>query len=292
MPASSTPLAPALRSCRGKLVVAAHWGDWARYEVDISQRCFDEVLPFLGNDYADVALLTMVDTQRHWREWAVPSIERLRRYQESGRVGYIGMSSHVPDLALQAVNSGLLDVLMFSVNMLERTEANQALYRACVERGVGLVAMKVYHGGTLLAVGGRPTGITPAQCLGYVLSLPVATTVPGPKNLAEWQATLACLDAGAAAQEFESVTGDLRRYFEGQCVYCQHCLPCPEGVEIGWTIQLVDQAAAGVTAGLQAGYDEFAVKASACTECGECLSRCPFDVDIFSQLRRAVELFE
>ena len=64
-----------------------------------------------------------------------------------------------------------------------------------MEHGVSLVAMKPYHGGTLFWANGQPTGLTPAQCLHYVFSLPVATAVPGPKTLEEWQATLRAAEA-------------------------------------------------------------------------------------------------
>ena len=38
--------------------------------------------------------------------------------------------------------------------------------------------------------------------------------------------------------------------------------------------------------------DALPVKASACVECGACVARCPFDVDIMAKLEEAVQLFE
>jgi predicted aldo/keto reductase-like oxidoreductase len=34
------------------------------------------------------------------------------------------------------------------------------------------------------------------------------------------------------------------------------------------------------------------MKASACTECGACMERCPFGVDAIAKMRQAVEWFE
>jgi predicted aldo/keto reductase-like oxidoreductase len=153
--------------------------------------------------------------------------------------------------------------------------------------------MKVYHGGTLLSIKGRSTGITPAQCMDYVLSLDqVSTVVPGPKTLAEWQATLGYLTATAAERDFRPVLAGLPERLAGQCVYCHHCLPCPQGIEIGWALWLLDQAWTGLTPELQASYDRFSVKASACNQCGDCLSRCAFGVDILGKLAEAANLFE
>jgi len=220
-------------------------------------------------------------------------VERLRRYQEQGRLGLIGGSAHNPDTAYEAVTSGLLDVLMFQINMLGHDEPKSLkLYRACAEHGVGLVAMKPYHGGTLFWVNGEPTGITPAQCLHYVFSLPVSTAVPGPKNLAEWQATLHYLEATDAEKDYRPVVDTLHDRLAGQCVYCHHCLPCPEGIEVGWVIWHVDYARGADIAQVREWYSGFQVKASACVECEICVERCPFDVDIISKMHVAVQLFE
>jgi predicted aldo/keto reductase-like oxidoreductase len=286
-------LGPALRAQRDRLILAAHWGNGPRCDIAYCQRTFEDVLAQTGNGYAEVGLLTMVDDNEKWNGWAQESIAYLRRYQEQGRVGAIALSTHETAVARQAVASGAIDVLMFPVNMLDADDAErQALYRACAERGVGLVAMKPYHGGTLLSVNGRPSGITPTHCLAYVLSLPVATAVPGPSDLAEWQATLHYLEATDAEKDYRPVSADLPGLLAGQCVYCMHCLPCPQDISIGWTIWLVDQLYTKDAAELAPIYADYQVKASACTECGLCLERCPFGVDILGKLRQAVEVFE
>jgi len=284
---------PVLRPHRHQLVLAAHWGSGgARYELDYCQRCFEEVLACLGNDYADVAILTMVDEQKKWDGWAQKSIEHLRRYQERGHLGYIGLSGHEVPIALQAVNSGLIDVLMFGINMLRHGEEEKALIQACVDRGVGLVVMKPYFGGTLLFVDGQPTPITPVQCLAYVLSLPVSTTVPGVKNAAEMRATLRYCQATEAEKDYRPALANVHEYLEGHCVYCNHCLPCPQDINIATTILSTDWAQGGLNDELRAAYASLPVKASACTECGDCLARCPFDVDVIARMHQAVEVFE
>jgi predicted aldo/keto reductase-like oxidoreductase len=285
---------PVYRAYREHLVLAGHWGSGPRYDIDYCQSTFDNMLVSLGNDRVEVAMMTMIDDgDRKDDAWREASLEALRRYQAQGRVGAIGGSAHDPAVALEAVRSSLLDLLMFPINMLGHDdEPTQALIQACADRGVGLVAMKAYHGGTLLWANGQPTGITPAQCLQYVFSLPVSVAVPGPKTLEEWQATLRAATAPEAERDYQTVLGNLREILAGQCVYCHHCLPCPEEIEIGWVIWHVDHALGGDVAQFREWYAGFPVKASACTECGICLARCPFDVDIMAKLAQAVALFE
>ena len=48
-------------------------------------------------------------------------------------------------------------------------------------------------------------------------------------------------------KDYRTVIADIHHYLEGQCVYCHHCLPCPQDIQIGWLIWLVDHAQDGVT---------------------------------------------
>ena len=283
---------PVYRRYRDHLVLAAHWGSGPRYDLEYCQSTFDNLLTYLG--HVQVAMMTMIDDgDRAGSTWREASLERLHRYREQGHVGLIGGSAHDAAVAREAVRSGLLEVLMFPINMVVHDdESTQALIQACVEHGVSIVAMKPYHGGTLFWANGEPTGITPAQCLEYVFSLPVSAAVPGPRTLEEWQATLQAAKTPEQEKDYRPVLGKLRDLLAGQCTYCQHCLPCPEGIEIGWVIWYVDHVPGGDLEQLREWYAGFPVKAAACTECGLCLERCPFEVEIMAKLEQAVELFE
>jgi predicted aldo/keto reductase-like oxidoreductase len=285
---------PVFRTYRDKLILAAHWGGGPRYDLDYCRSTFANILSNVGNDHVEVALMTMIDDgDRKGEAWREASLETLRHYQEQGRVGYIGGSAHDVQAAIEAVESGFLDVLMFPANMLGHdSEQDSALHRACVTHDVGLVAMKPYHGGTLFSVNGNPSGITPAQCLSYVFSLPVATAVPGPRTLQEWQETLRYLEATAEEKDYRPVVGDLHDRLAGQCVYCHHCLPCPQGIEVGWLLWCLDHVRSDNLDELKGWYDEFPAKASECTACGICVERCPFEVDVLAKLQQAVEVFE
>jgi predicted aldo/keto reductase-like oxidoreductase len=284
---------PALRSYRDKLILAAHWipaNHPLSHDADKCQRYFEGVLAHMGN-FAEVAILTAVSDLE--KEWVQKAAEHLLRYKEQGRIGYIGVSDHGASTAIKAVNSGLIDVLMLPINIIgHNDEANSALYQACADQNVGIVAMKPYHGGALFFAEGKPSGITPTQCLAYVLSLPISTTVPGAKNLQELRATLHYLEATDEEKDYSSVVADIHGYLAGQCVYCHHCLPCPQNIEIGWVIWYVDQTRGGITDEWIRHYSALPVKASECTECGVCMERCPFEVDVIAKMREAVEIFE
>ena len=80
-------ISPAVRRHREHLILALHWGFVYHEPVDRCQRCFDQALNHLGDDYAEVAMLTMVDSESMWQNWAIQGIERLEQYRHDGRVG-------------------------------------------------------------------------------------------------------------------------------------------------------------------------------------------------------------
>jgi predicted aldo/keto reductase-like oxidoreductase len=289
-------LAPVLQVYRAQLVLTAHWGKGPGRggDLDSAQRCFDQVLARTGNDYAEVAIIATIDTVNQWDDWGGPAAKRLARYREQGHIGHIGVSGHFISTALEAVRSGLIDVLMYGINLTEHESTQlDALLRACLEHEVGVVAMKPYYGGALLNYDGRPTSITPTQCLAYTLSRPISVAIPGVQNADELRAALHYLEADEQEKDWQAAIPLMHEGLASHCVRCDHCLPCPAGIDIGATILFVGLAQwAGVTDGLRAWYGALPVKASACIACGDCVARCPFGVDVVARMHEVVSLYE
>ncbi len=289
-------LAPVLQAQRDKLVLAAHWGWGPGHNADIdgAKRCFDQVLERTGNGYAEVAIIATIDTVEQWNDWGRRAADRLGRYKQERRIGHIGMSGHFVSTALEAVRSGLIDVLMYGINLTEHGSPGlDALLRACAEHNVGVVAMKPYYGGALLNYDGRPTSIAPTQCLAYTLSRPVAAAVPGVRNAEELRATLHYLEADEGEVDWQAAIPLMHEGLAGHCVRCNHCLPCPVDMDISATILFLGFAQwEGVTDGLRAWYGTLPVKASACIECGDCVERCPFGVDVVAKMHELTSLYE
>lgn len=63
----------------------------------------------------------------------------------------------------------------------------------------------------------------------------------------------------------------------GKCVYCNHCKPCPVGIDIGLVNKYYDLAKAGDTMAAE-HYRTLEKNADDCIGCGHCDSRCPFSV--------------
>ena len=76
----------------------------------------------------------------------------------------------------------------------------------------------------------------------------------------------------------------------GTCVYCNHCQPCPAGIDIGLVNKYYDLALAGDDIAAN-HYTKLATKADACLQCGHCEERCPFSVKQMSRMVTIDEYF-
>jgi uncharacterized protein len=129
--------------------------------------------------------------------------------------------------------------------------------------------------------------------LHYALSqVGVTAAVPGCKNVEELQADLAYYDADDREKDFSEILSDIRQFSAGECVYCNHCLPCPQEINIGATIRVWEAAAGTADEKSITDYKNLPTPASECIECGDCEDRCPFGVEVIPKMNSAAALFE
>ncbi len=75
---------------------------------------FERMLDNLGTDRIDVGMIHYVDSLETWKKVSEgPIMQYALKLKADGVIGHIGLSSHNPIVALQAVESGLIEVLMF-----------------------------------------------------------------------------------------------------------------------------------------------------------------------------------
>lgn len=276
-----------------------------------SDAAFQDVLDRLHTDYVDILFLHNFNTPKDWERASGGFLDLALRLREEGKARFLGVSGHDPEVIAHIVDQGIVDVVMFPVNLFNHAmPRRQALLDRCAQEKIGLVAMKPFGGGKLLNKRGTfrvpkyQTGgeafrtrieshVTPVQCLSYAMSqIGVTIPLPGVKNPEELDAALDILTADEKARDFSALLADFDRYVEGECTYCNHCLPCPAHIDVAQVNRLLDQARILSITTLQQAYQAMPTPASACTECGACTPRCPFGVDVVTRMREAVALFE
>lgn len=289
----------------------------------IAERHAEDLLTRLDTDYLDTLMIHFVDEPDEWAEVSAPGglLEIAHRWKKEGKARAVGMSSHKAAASMAAVESGLVDILMFPVNpsfdllpgetKLEalwepdpytgiREAGNQPvysrrdLYLACERHGVAIVSMKTYAAGWMFRPD-NPGGImlSAVQCLQYALSQPgVAVVLPGCRTPEQMRAALAWLDASDTEKDYSIIMKKTNWALKGICMYCNHCLPCPADIDIAAVTRLFDSARKEtVTPTLAAAYGRLSAVASDCVQCGACEERCPFSVAVQANMEEATALF-
>lgn len=282
---------------------------------------FEKMLKNLGTDYIDVGMIHYVDSAATWKQVTESGVaEYARKLKKEGKIRHIGMSSHNPVVALEAVKSGLVEVLMFSVNpcydllpgdedvdklfaeesyekpLFNLDPVREELYETCQRLGVGITVMKVYGGGDLLT-DNSPAGkaLTPAQCIHYALTRPAVSSVMiGAHSEKELADALAYESASDAEKDYASVFATFPKIsWKGHCMYCGHCAPCPKGIDVASVTKFLNlsKAQGSVPETVREHYAALSAKAGDCIACGACEKRCPFGVKVIENMREAKRIF-
>lgn len=318
-----------LRGRRGKFVLQAHlctvWqeGQYKRTrEIGEVKASFEDLLTRLATDYIDIGMIHYVDSLEDWEAVAGgPVMAYARELQAQGKIRYIGLSSHNPAAAMQAVQSGLIDVLMFSINpcydlqpanedcyalwdgknydrqLVNMDPEREALYETCSRLGVAITVMKAFGGGDLLDEELSPAGkaLTVNQCLHYALTRPgVAAVMSGAHTVDELEKCLEYITAADVEKDYAAAFAALPKIsWEGHCMYCGHCAPCPQGIDVAAVTKFLNltKAQNSVPETVREHYAVLRHHAGECVKCGACEKRCPFKVTVIQNMQEAVKVF-
>ena len=274
-------------------------------DLDAVKRSVEWQLNALKTDYIDFGFLHCIDEEADLRKVLGGGIfDYVLQLKRDGVVRRIGMSSHTPAVANMALDTGVLDMLMFSINPAYdyRREGEfavggvgerQALYRRCEAQGVGISVMKAFSGGQLLRAETSPFGraLTEYQCIQYALDKPgVLTVLPGVRDCADLRRILGFVHAAPEEKDYSVLGTFTPQEAAGVCVYCNHCQPCPAGLDVGLINKYYDLSLAG-DALAKSHYAALEKKAGSCINCGHCDARCPFRVGQSARMQEILHYF-
>ena len=327
-PKSRTIIGKAIADCRDEWFVQGHLGStWqgGQYvrsrDMAFVKPAFEDLLARIGGGYIDLGMIHYIDSEADWEgSMQGPFIEYVRELHDKGIIRHIGLSTHNPRMAKRAVETGFVEMILFSINpafdMHPATEdlmdllggdfdeslsgidpQRASLYQLCEQRDVGITVMKGFFGGALFEKERSPFDVafTPVQLIHYALTRPaVAAIMCGYDTCEQVDAAVAYETATPDERDYASViaSAPLHSYM-GQCTYCGHCQPCPMEIDIAMVNKLYDLAARqdSVPESLRAHYLDLPRNASDCVGCQSCEPNCPFGVKIAERMAKAAELF-
>lgn len=204
--------------------------------------------------------------------------------QRQGKIIHIGITNHREGVAREAVESGLYETLQYPFSYLA-TERDIALVQLCAEKNVGFVAMKGLSGGL----------ITRADAaFAYMAQYPNVLPIWGIQREQELDEFL------RFAKEPPTMTEEIRALIEADrvtlggefCRGCGYCMPCPQGIEINSCNRMsLFLQRAPISEYTTTEWHAKMDKIENCVECGQCMTHCPYNLQIPQLLKKNLAYF-
>lgn len=238
-------------------------------------------LEMLKTDYIDIYQFHCV-SQCYRPGDGTGMYECMLKAKEQGKIRHIGVTAHNIEIAMECVQSGLYETMQFPFCYLS-SEKEIALVNACREANMGYIAMKGLAGGLI-----RDSKAAMAFMSQFDNVLPIW----GVQRMSELEEWLAFMD------ETPEYTDEIRAYVKREkeelagdfCRGCGYCMPCPVGIQINNCARMSlmlrrAPSKAWLTEQMQAEM----MKIEDCLHCGQCASKCPYELNTPELLARNLE---
>lgn len=279
---SESFLGEALEGVRDKFVLAtksmSRTKEAMAKDIDIS-------LANLRTDYIDLYQIHNIPVEQLDMVQAPGgALEALMEAKAAGKIGHIGLTAHSLETFEKAVELPWVETIMFPYNIVEKQ--GEELIHKCAEKNIGFIAMKPLAGGAIQDA---------TMALRFICAnKDVSVVIPGMYDVKEiTQNEEACSNTAPLTEEeltrMQAVRDLLGNNFCRRCDYCQ---PCTVGINIAAVFLFqgyIDRY--GLEEWGKSRYATLATKASACIECGECETRCPYHLPIRQMLKEAAVKF-
>jgi predicted aldo/keto reductase-like oxidoreductase len=201
--------------------------------------------------------------------------------KNKGMVRHIGITTHKITHANEALDSGLYETLQYPFSYLSGQEEIE-LVEKCRQLDVGFIAMKAMGGGLLK---------NSKASFAYINQFDNVLPIWGIQKLEELNEFLSYDETTVLDDELkEAIENDKKELGENFCRGCGYCMPCPEEINISlcgrmslWIRRFPTEP------NMDERTQEIMKKTLDCTECYECVDKCPYELNIPELLKENYE---
>lgn len=237
------------------------------------------------------------------------ALSAIKEAKLKGQVDHIGITGHIPYVLSKALETGEFDTVLVPLSLINR-EAEEELIPLAKELDIGVVIMKAFGAREFYWVQrgsraenraiqfpprdfepifGKPGLERTRRSLRYVLAQDISTIIPGFSSIEEVEAAV------KVTEGFDKLTDEEKKEYrfgetppEPFCRDCGVCLPCPDDIIIP-TVLRFDRYFTyyGLEEWTRRFYRKLPTKVNSCSKCGECETRCPYNLAVIEMLEEA-----
>lgn len=309
---------------REKVKIATKSPIWLVQKTADFQSFLEQQLARLKTSYLDVYLIHGLNENKWEKVKQLNILHELDRLKSTGKIRHAGFSFHgSSENFKEIVNAYPWDVVQIQYNYLD-TDFQAAIsgLEHAYSKNMAVVIMEPLRGGKLAQSNPEINQILKASpvkrtlvdwALQFIWNHPgVSTVLSGMSNLHQLKENVIYASQSKSGSlsliESETIKKLQQAYskkIKVPCNNCKYCMPCPQGVDIPENLNLINNAAweGEVQDWIKNWYNEMDSedistdwhgkgKASLCTECGDCLDKCPQGIDIPNELIDVKRVFE
>lgn len=238
-------------------------------------------LKLLKTDYIDIYQFHCVDVCYRPGD-GTGMYECMLEAKEQGKIRHIGATAHKLNVAEECVRSGLYETLQYPLSYLS-SEKELKLVELCREKNMGFIAMKGLAGGLI--------NDSKAACA-YMSQFDNVVPIWGVQRMEELEEWLSYMnDAPALDAEVLAYIEKEKKELNGEfCRGCGYCMPCPAGIQINNCARMSLMVRRAPSAGwLNEEWQENMKKIEECLDCGQCMKKCPYELNTPELLRKNYE---
>lgn len=202
--------------------------------------------------------------------------------RKKGLIRHIGGTAHKIGVAKEIADSGLYETLQYPFSYLA-SDMEKELVQICNKNNVGFIAMKGLAGGLIT---------NSRAAMAFVSQYDGIIPIWGIQRKSELDEWLSFFDKTAEMDEeikafIEAERQELRGEF---CRGCGYCMPCSVGIQINQCNRMALMLRRAPSKDwLSEHWQNEMEKIENCINCGVCLTKCPYELQIPELLRKNLQ---
>lgn len=240
----------------------------------------DTSLEMLQTDYIDVYQFHLMG-QCYRPGDGTGMYECMLEAKRQGKIKHIGGTAHKIGIAEELAESGLYETVQYPISYLA-DDREIELIKLCNKNNVGVICMKGLAGGLI-------TNSKAAMAfVGQFEGTAAIWGIQRDEELSEW---LSYMDnTPQMDDEIRKFIDSEKKELSGEfCRGCGYCMPCTVGIQINQCNRMALMLRRAPSAGWLSEYWQGEMKkAEECIECGKCLPKCPYGLNIPELLKKNI----